>query len=189
MLDDLFAPPPPPLDWDIVVTSREGGQRRLRRALGRLARLRRCDFKNVLIARVENVDAFLQGVAQRLADRPLIGEWLGKVLPIECTFPIDVGTFVAQVQAESVRFLDRLAGRSFHVRVERRGHKGVLNTHDIERALGEYVYEALVTRGTPGSVKFRDPDAVLVVEVLGPMAGVGLVTRDLHTRFPFVRID
>jgi tRNA(Ser,Leu) C12 N-acetylase TAN1 len=188
MLDDLFAPLLP-LDWDVVVTSREGGQRRLRRALGRLARLRRCDFRNVLVARVDNVEAFLEAVAQRLAERPLIAGWLGKILPIERTFPVDVTTFVAQVCAESTRFLDRLAGRSFHVRVERRGHKGVLNTHEIERAIGEHVYEALVARGTPASVSFRDPDAVLVVEVLGPMAGMGLVTRDLHARFPFVRID
>lgn len=187
MVDELYAPPP--LDWDVLVTSREGGQRRLRRALGRLGRLRRCDFKNVLIARVENVEAFLEGVAQRLADRPLIAEWLGKILPIECTFAVEPAAFVGHAQAESARFLDRLAGRSFHVRVERRGHKGVLNTHDIERALGEHVYEALVARGTPGSVTFRDPDVVLVVEVLGPMAGMGLVTRELHARFPFVRID
>jgi hypothetical protein len=29
---------------------------------------------------------------------------------------------------------------------------------------------------------------VLVVEVVGDMAGMGLVTRELRTRFPFVRI-
>jgi protease I len=77
----------------------------------------------------------------------------------------------------------------FHVRAERRGHRGVIDSHACERALGAFLWEGLEARGGRPQVHFHDPDVVLAVEVVGDTAGLGLVTRELRARFPFVRID
>ncbi len=95
----------------------------------------------------------------------------------------------AQLQSEVNAFVERLAGRRFHVRVERRGHKGIIDMHALEKVLGEHVYSALEQRGERPVVQLRDPDAVAVIEIVGEVAGAGLITRELRERFPFVKID
>jgi tRNA(Ser,Leu) C12 N-acetylase TAN1 len=178
-----------PLDWNIIVTSRERQQRRLRRALFRLVRLQPCGFRNVFVGHVQALEAFLTGVAERLAHRPELEGWLGKVLPLERTFTVDLARFDEQLREATAALVDRLAGRSFHVRVERRGHKGVINTHACEQALGGYLYAALEARGAHPAVAFRDPDVVIGVELMGDIAGISVVTRELREHFPFVKID
>jgi tRNA(Ser,Leu) C12 N-acetylase TAN1 len=175
--------------WNVLVTSRQSQQRRLRRALRPLVRLQACGFRNVFVGYVEDVEAFLTAVAELRARRPAVGEWMGKVLPIERTFAVDAARFDVQLQAESAMLVERLVGRSFHVRIERRGFKGVINSHASEKALGEHLYAALEARGARPSVDFRDPDVVVAVEVVGDVAGLALVTRELRERFPFVKID
>jgi tRNA(Ser,Leu) C12 N-acetylase TAN1 len=185
----VVVPAPPPRTWNVVVTSREGGQRRLRGALARLVRLGRSGFRNVFVGQVDDPEAFLAAVAALCVARPALERWLGKIIPVERTFAVDPGTFQARLEEEAARFLDRLAGRSFHVRVERRGHKGVIDSHVSERALGAFLWTALEGRGVRPVIDFDDPDVVLVVEMVGDAAGVALVTRELRTRFPFVKID
>lgn len=129
--------------WNVVVTARQGGQRRLRRALRPFIRLETCGFRNVLVGHVEDVAALLLVVEDLRARRPQVDDWLGKILPVERTFTVDAERLHTQLEAETTPLLDRLAGRSFHVRMERRGHKGVINSHASEVALGEFLYAAL----------------------------------------------
>ena len=178
-----------PSDWNVVVTCQQGGQRAVRRALHPLVRLRRAGFRNVLVGRVDDVHAFLTGVAELLERRPSLAASLGKILPVERTFAIDVPRFQEQLAEEAAAFVERLAGLSFHVRVERRGHKGVINTQATELALGESLYGALQARGCTPTVTFIDPDMVVAVELIGDVAGLELLTRATRQRFPFVRIS
>jgi tRNA(Ser,Leu) C12 N-acetylase TAN1 len=178
-----------PRDWNVVVTAREGTQRRLRRALWPLVRLERSGFRNVFVGRVDDLESLLAAVAALRVERPALDEWLGRIVPVEHVFAVDPATFEERLREEAGPFLDRLAGRSFHVRVERRGHKGVLDSHACEQALGAWLWAALEARGARPVVAFADPDVVLAVEVVGDTAGIGLVTRELRTRFPVVKID
>jgi tRNA(Ser,Leu) C12 N-acetylase TAN1 len=157
--------------------------------LSSLVELRRSGFRNVFVGQVDDPETFLAAVAELRLARPALDRWLGKIVAVERTFPLEPATLQTRLQDEAASFVDRLAGRSFHVRVERRGHKGVINTHACEQALGAALWAALEARGTRPVVEFHDPDAVLVVELVGDTAGMGLVTRDLRTRFPFVKID
>jgi len=176
-------------DWNIVVTSRPGGQRAVRRALHPFVRLRRAGFRNVLIGRVGDIATFLAEVAELLEQRRSVASALGKIMPVGHIFAIDVSRFHDQLAEETAPLVEQLIGRSFHVRVERRGHKGVINTHAAELALGEALYGALEARGAKPTVTFSDPDVVVAVEVVGNLAGIELLTRELRQRFPFVRVD
>ena len=177
------------LDWNLIVTAREGELRPVRRALAPLARLRSSGFRNVLKGRAEDVTAFLNGVAELRAGHVLHEHQLGRVLPIERTFRVAAASFDAQLRAETAFLLPRLANRRFHVRLERRGHKGIIDTAASEQALGEHLYHQLEARGELAGVDFRDPDVVVVVELIGDVGGIGLITRELHEQFPFVKID
>lgn len=179
----------PPGEWNLVVTSRQGAQRRLRRALSPLVRLRTSGFRNVFVGHVEDPEGFLAAVADLRLRRPALEDWLGKVVVVERTLPVDPATFGARVQDEAARFVDRLVGRSFHVRVERRGHKGTIDSHACEQALGEFLWTELERRGARPVIEFVDPDLIVAVELVGDTAGLALVTRELRTRFPFVKID
>lgn len=178
-----------PTQWNVVVTCKQGGQRAVRRALHPLVRLRPSGFRNVLVGRVDDVQGFLAAVGALLERRPSLLGALGKLMPIEHTFVVDVPRFHQQLTAEAAGLVARLVGQSFHVRVERRGHKGVINTHAAEQALGEALYSDLETRGQKPTVTFTDPDVVVLVELIGEIAGLALVTRDLRQRFSFVRVD
>src|SRR5262249_15031187 len=86
-------------------------------------------------------------------------------------------------------FLDRLAGGSFYVRLERRGLKGTIHSALVERGVGEHLYRRLEEQGRAARVDFADPDHVLAIETLGHHAGLDLFSRALRARHPFVRIS
>jgi tRNA(Ser,Leu) C12 N-acetylase TAN1 len=177
------------LDWNLLVTSMNHRERDVRRALRSVVQLRRSPFRNVLVARVDEPTTVLAAVDELASARPRLASWLGRVFPIASTFDVDPDRFDAQARAAIAPLLDRLAARTFHVRVERRGHKGRIDSHAAERVLGTWISETLAARGTPGDVDFVDPDLVVAIEIVGPVAGVALVSRDLRQRYQFVRID
>jgi tRNA(Ser,Leu) C12 N-acetylase TAN1 len=58
-----------------------------------------------------------------------------------------------------------------------------------ERVLGDDLGSELERGGVYAGVDFREPDVVLAVELIGDRGGIGLVTRELRERHPFVHID
>lgn len=82
-----------------------------------------------------------------------------------------------------------MAGKTFHVRLHRRGFKGQLSTPEEERFLDDTLLDALKRAGTPGSLAFDDPDAVIQIETVGNRAGISLWSREELGRFPFLRAD
>lgn len=177
-----------PLDWNLVVTAREGAQRDLVRALAPLVRLRRTPFRNVRLGKVEDVAGFLTAVMEQRERQPFLDNWLARVLPVEHTFRVEPAGLLAELQRRAEPLLDRVRGRSFHVRVERRGHKGVIHTHETEQALGSWLFDTLVARGGSPVVEFGNPEVVVAVELVGEVGGIGLVSRAQRERFPFVRL-
>ncbi len=174
--------------WNVLATSLEGRRDALLIALRRLGRFRRGGYRNVVVGDVDDVPVFLAAVRDALASEPLLPTALAKVVPVETTIRFDATNAVEAFAAAAEPLLDRLAGGTFFVRLERRGMKGRVHTPTVERALGDRVWTALEARGQVPRVEFRDPDAVLVVETIGDEAGLGVVTRALRSAFPFVRI-
>lgn len=174
--------------WNVLATSLEARRDALLMALRRLGRFRPGGYRNVVVGEVESPPAFLDAVRDALARDPLLPTALAKIVPIETTLRFDPGDPVPALAVAVDPFLDRLAGGSFFVRLERRGLKGRLNTPSVEREVGDHVWRALEARGAAPRVDFRDPDAILVIETLGDQAGLAVLPRALREAYPFVRI-
>jgi tRNA(Ser,Leu) C12 N-acetylase TAN1 len=174
--------------WNVLATSLEGRRDALLIALRRLGRFRPGGYRNVVVGLVEDTALFLGALRDALATDPLLPTALAKVVPIETTLRFDPGDAVSAFATAAEPLLDRLAGGSFFVRLERRGLKGRLHSPTIERELGDRVWRALEARGHTPRVDFRDPDAVLVVETLGDQAGLTVLSRSLRAAYPFVKI-
>jgi tRNA(Ser,Leu) C12 N-acetylase TAN1 len=81
-----------------------------------------------------------------------------------------------------------LVGQSFYVRLERRGLKGRIVSPEVERCLDACLLELAAETGNPARIDFDDPDTVLAVETIGDRCGIGVLTRELRARYPFVRV-
>src|SRR6185295_10932471 len=175
-------------DWNVLATSLEGRRDALLLGLRKLGRFRPGGYRNVVIGMVEDRDEFLVRVRDALAADALLSTALAKVVPLEITTLIDADTAVDTLATAAEPFLDRLAGGSFFVRLERRGLKGRLHSPTVEREVGDRVWRALAARGHTPRVDFADPDAVLVIETIGDRAGLALITRELRREYPIVNI-
>ncbi|MCI0428786.1 MAG: hypothetical protein L0Z46_12280 [Nitrospiraceae bacterium] len=43
-------------------------------------------------------------------------------------------------------------------------------------------------QGAAPFIDFKDPDAIVAVELIGDECGVGLINRTVRERFPFVKV-
>ena len=75
------------------------------------------------------------------------------------------------------------------MRLHRRGFMGIISTQPEERFLDEVLLDALADAGTPGRIRFADPDRVIQVETVDGRAGMSLWTREDMHRFPFLGVD
>lgn len=176
------------MSWNVLATSLEGRRDALLGALRRLAPFRPGGFRNVVVARVDDPVALLARVQEAWDAGPGLRTALARIVPVAARVAIEADTAADTLAVAAEPLLDRLAGGSFFVRVERRGLKGRLHTPTVERALGDHVWRALESRGSVPRIDFGDPDAVLLVETLGDQAGIALIDRALRRAHPFVRV-
>ena len=174
--------------WNVLVTAHEGRRDALLPVLRRLGVFRGGGYRNVALGRVDDVPAFLDALAAVLAAEPWMRQVLARVVPIDRSVTVDPADPLAALEPAVRELAPRLAGGTFHVRLERRGLKGALHTAELERTLGGVVWRALEAAGEVPRVTFRDPDRVLAVETLGVRAGLGVIERATRQRWPFVRV-
>jgi tRNA(Ser,Leu) C12 N-acetylase TAN1 len=175
-------------DWNVVATARAGGFRQTARLLRRLGVVDRTGLFNVLVMKTTDVRAFLEALRQRAADDPEDAAAVGRVVPVTRTFGFDTpAEFEAKAREAALGFAPQLAGKAFHVRFHRRGHKGELSTPGEERFLDEALLDALRAAGAPGRISFEDPDAVVMAETVGNRAGLAVWGREDWEHYPFLR--
>ncbi len=175
--------------WNVLVTAQEGSARDLKRLVKNYGVFRWSNFRNVLLGWVPEPGVFFSALAEVLEREPFVHNWLGKVVPIAITLPVCVDSFAQDVEKQLSGLLEQLGGKSFYVRVERRGHKGQLHTHELEQQLGNYLWDQLQRRDHHPTVSFKDPDVVIIVEIAGQMAGIGVIPRQLREEFSFIKLD
>jgi tRNA(Ser,Leu) C12 N-acetylase TAN1 len=177
-------------DWNVVVTTQERHfteAKRLLRAYGEVAT---SDFFNVLLVKVDDPDALLQALARRAEEDPLAVACLGRVTPLRSTFLVQSKDEFERRSTRAVEeMIPELEGKSFHVRMHRRGFKGRISSLEEEQRLDELILEQLSAMGRPGRISFDDPDAVIDVELVGTQAGVSLLTRGRLDENPLLHPD
>lgn len=176
-------------NFNLVVTLAPGGRYvRLLAELGRYGEFHRTEFLGVILGRVEDPAAFFAEAerCRREPNSPLAD--IGRAIPLAHTFIFTADTLEEKLREESLRWLDDLAGKSFYVRLERRGMKGQLLSPEVERGLDAFLLQQLEERGQSGRIDYEDPDRVLAVETVGNRCGIGLLDRALRQQFDFVRV-
>ena len=174
-------------DWNVLVTLSEPTFRIARNLLARWGRLRRTGYHNVAVMAVTDTPAFLQEFAAAVGESPGILNAMSHVVPFEHVFAFKgAAEFEAKSREIVLSYATQLAGKSFHVRLRRRGLKGIISTPEEERFLDDILLGALADAGHPGRIRFDDPDYVLLIETLAGSAGVGLWTGEDLKRYPFL---
>lgn len=178
------------MEWNVVVTVQEDGYQRARRLLQRFGEVGQTDYFNLLVLRVPDYRRFLEELREEGERDPEATLPLARAIPVVQTFTFQTPQeFEERARVAVAAWLPALAGKSFHVRMHRRGFKGKLSTMEEERLLDIYLLEALEQAGNAGSITFEDPDAIIALETLGGRAGLSLWTRDDLERYPLLHLD
>jgi tRNA(Ser,Leu) C12 N-acetylase TAN1 len=175
-------------DWNAIVTVQGSGWKAALRLLRGMAEVEPTAFYNVLLLKAADPHALLKAICDRAASEPEAVACLARVVPVARTFVFQTPEeFEARVREEVAALAPSLAGKSFYVRVHRRGFKGRVSSHAEEQLSSLALLEALERAGTPGRVTFEDPDAVVLVETIGSQAGLSVWSREDLRRYPFIR--
>jgi len=177
-------------DWNVVVTVREGGYNRSRKLLACFGEVERTDFYNILVMRMADPLILLEELREESVRDPGGAADLARVMPVVRAFTFQtLQEFKVKARESVTPWLEVLAGKSFHLRMHRRGFKGKLSGMEEEHFLDKYLLAGLENAGTPGRLAFTDPDAIIAMETIGPRAGLSLWSREELARFPLLHLD
>lgn len=176
------------MEWNVIVTVRPGAghEHQLLGALAQFGRFRPTRFPGVCMGRVEDAAALLEALRHAVQSGKHWADRLARVIPVEATFTFTPETLAEQFKQAAAPFVDRMASGSFHVRLERRGLEGKVPSQAIEREVADHLFAIAARQGKALRTDFEDPDYLVVAETLGEECGVGLVTREQRSRYPFV---
>lgn len=174
--------------WNVVVTAKDHEQQHLARLVKRLGDFWWTPFLGLLVGRVEDHEAFCDQLRRNGEDRPGFLRPLARLVPIDRTFAFQVEGLAAKLGGAVLVYADRIDSGSFYVRIERRGHPGAIHSQSLEQELDRVLMEAMKERGAAPRIDFKDPDSIVAVELIGDECGIGLITRAMRERFPFVKV-
>jgi len=174
------------IDWNVVVTVRRDFDRAIA-LLRKLGAIERTGLFNVIVMRVPDIRALLDQITQVPPDERFF-DTISHVVPVMHKLRFSTAEdFVLKAEEIVLAWASELAGKSLHVRMRRRGHKGEIHGLEVERRIGGAVLDELARRGTPGRFELDDPDAVIAIEMVRDEAGIALWTRADLERHPFLR--
>jgi tRNA(Ser,Leu) C12 N-acetylase TAN1 len=177
------------MEWNVVISVHEKGFRKAADAFRKFGIVRKTEFFNVLLLRTENIPALLEEFRIRYERTPESLAFLARLVPAARTFTFHAKEeFRAKAQDIVLGWAPRLAGKSFHVRIRRRGFKGKITSPEEERFLNEVLLRRVAAGGAEGRIAFEDPEAIIAVETVGTWAGLSIWTREELNRYPFVRV-
>lgn len=177
-------------DWNVVITLYQTGFRRAIRALQDIGPVERSPYHNVLVMKVDEPAALLEAVERLTEERPALYDAISRVAPAARSFEFrSAEEFKAQAKSILLEWQPRLAGRTFHVRLHRRGSRRDLPTPEAERFLDDALLDAAMGSGEPSKLSFTDPDLVVTIDTIDDRAGMSLWTRDDLARHRLLRPD
>jgi len=168
-------------EWNVLVVSREGEERRLRRDLQDLGEFKFTGFRSLLLGKVD-LHAFLEEVQARTIPS------LVRVVPVEENFRARPENLLEILKDKVKKYTRRIGqGESFCVRFERRGFKGQVSSKEVEWEIGGYLHDLLEEEGKTPKVSLEDPDKLLVIQSVGTLFSIGVIDRETRQRYPIIR--
>jgi tRNA(Ser,Leu) C12 N-acetylase TAN1 len=177
-------------DWNVVVCVYQEGFRRVLRLLREIGAAERSAYYNVLVMRAEDPVAALAAIEKRADENPALYDSISRVAPATRSFDYESSDeFVSNTGTILREWSSRLAGRTFHVRLHRRGAKDDLSTQETEHLFNDVIIDATATTRSPGKVCFIDPDATIAIDTIDQRAGLGFWTREDLAQHRLLRPD
>jgi len=175
-------------EWNVVLTSHANQERRLLSELVGLGEFHSTGFREVIIGLVPDTQEFLETLRQRWLDQLFLPEILSTVVPVGAVFPFTLDTLLGRLEDQVKPYAPEIGEQPFYVRLKRRGHKGELATQEVEQALDRFLKEEIAALGLTPTIDFHDPGVIVVVETIHNQCGVGLITREVKARYPFIKV-
>jgi tRNA(Ser,Leu) C12 N-acetylase TAN1 len=120
----------------------------------------------------------LDAIERKTAENTALYDAISRVAPATRTTGFrSVDEFMQKLRAILLEWLPHLMGRSFHVRLHRRGGRHDLRTPEVERSFDQLLLDATAAASAPSKISFTDPDAVIAIDTIDDRAGIGLWTR------------
>lgn len=167
-------------DWNVVVTVfDQQGYRSAKSLLSKFGNVGQTDFYNVLVVKVADTAAFSRAIGDLVHCTPGILNEISRIVPSHSNFDFaSAQDFENKARETILEWADEFLGRSFYVRLHRRGFKGRLSSPVEERFLDDVLLAELERRGHPGRIDFENPDMVIDVETVGTRAGMSKWSRE-----------
>lgn len=181
----------PMQDWNVVVTVNDRFARfHAERGLKQFGKVDTTEFHNVLVMQVPDVGALMGSLAEMMGrDMSLIND-ISRLIPAQVTFDFETREEFDEKAGDAILgWADRMAGKTFHIRLHRRGMGDQLSSLAEEKLLDTALLDRLAVSGHPGRIAFDDPDLVIDIETVGGRAGLSLWTREDLRHYPFLRVD
>jgi hypothetical protein len=167
--------------WNVLAIGARGETGKALGLLAEVGRFRTGGYPQVLIgnvARRRGDASLLDGIDGLVASPERTAGVIDRIVPVEEAVSF-VRDDVTETLCEALEpRASRLCGKSFYVRVHLRGLKGRIEHPAVERALGDFLSEFAARAGEPPTVRFRDPDVVVVAEVVGRRVGYAFLGRE-----------
>lgn len=177
-------------DWNVIVSVYRDGFTRALHTLEKLGSVERSPYYNVIVMRVDDPISLLEAVEQQTEAIPALYDAISRVAPAMRRFEFQsAGEFKEKAKSILQEWSVRLAGRSFHARLHRRGAHQELSSPEIEKFLDEEVLAGTSEVGTPARVSFTDPDLVIAIDTIDDQAAMAIWTRDDLARHRLLRPD
>jgi hypothetical protein len=179
------------MEWNGIAVPGDGCFRDAWRFLEAFAQVGKTNYLNVLAMRFDlPVRELLDEIERVMKDDPGAQGLIARLAPCENVFTFtDPPDFDVRAKEAVLARADSIVGRSFHVRVHRRGFKKDFDRLAREKRLGEALWHEAVARGTPSKIAYDDAEVVVAIETVDGRGGLSVWTRDDLTKYPLLRPD
>lgn len=177
-------------DWNVIVTIREKGFGEAVKLLEQFGPVSGTDFFNVLVMKTNDTRMLLEALNKEIEENPGTLNFISRVVPVTETFNFQSKEeFESRAKEIVLQWAPQLTGKSFHVRMHRRGFKGRLSSIEVEQFLDGILLQHLEQLGSPGRIDFENPDAIIAVETVGQGAGLSCWARKDLVSYPFLGLS
>lgn len=177
-------------DWNVLVTAQPqpGAVTELLHGLRKFGVFGLTPYACVCVGYVPDPSAFVEALLEaEQAARPWTRR-LSRVVPVLRQFDFVPESLKGKLQLAAASIAESIPGGTFSVRAELRGLGDDVQQPDLEDLVARALTSLGDVRGKSFLRAFDDTDYVIAVEIVGETCGVGVLSRDMRSRYPFVRV-